>query len=74
MALMLARTQVKSLNLMMVDSVNIIVGTHWNSTVSSPSSVVSQVSALRASSAVMMLTRKNEWVTHLETTANIAVI
>ena len=75
MALMLARTQVKSLNLSMVDIVNIMVGTHWNSIVSSPSvSVVSQVSALRASSAVMTLMKMRECATHLEMTVNIAVI
>ena len=75
MAQMFALTQVKSLNLKMVDIVNIMVGTHWNSTVASPSVlVVSQVSAFRASSVVMMLTMKNEWATHLEVTADIAVI
>ena len=74
MALMLARTQVKSLNLSRVELVNIMVGMHWNSTVSSPSaSLVSQVSALRASSAVMMLMKTSECATHLEMTANIAV-
>ena len=64
----------KSLNLRRVDIVNIMVGTHWNSTSSSPSfSVVSQVSALRASSAVMMLMKMKEWATQREMTANIAV-
>ena len=73
--MMLARTQVKSLNRSSVDIVNIIVGTHWNSTVSSPSvSVVSHVSALSASSAVMTLMKMRECVTHLEMTVNIAVI
>ena len=73
-ALMLARTHVKSLNLKMDDIVNIMVGTLENSTVSSPSvSELSQMSALVASSAVMMLTKMKECATHLEITANIAV-
>ena len=64
----------KSLNLKRVDIVNIMVGTQWNSTMSSPSlSLDSQVSALRASSAVMMLMKMKEWATHREITANIAV-
>ena len=71
---MLARTHVKSLNLKMDDIVNIMVGTLENSTVSSPSvSELSQMSALVASSAVMMLTKMKECATHLEITANIAV-
>ena len=60
-ALTLAMTQVKSLKRRMVDMVNIMVGTLWNSTVSSPSdSVLSQASARLALSAVMMLTKMKE--------------
>ena len=73
-ALMSALTQVKSLNLRIVDIVNIMVGMLVNSTVSSPSdSELSQMSALVASSAVMRLTKMKEWATHLEMTANIAI-
>ena len=58
-ARMLALTQVKVLKRRMVSMVNNIEGMFWNSTASSPScSVCSQVSALRASSAVMILTMK----------------